>query len=168
MRFFIRSSNISHNWNNVPWVPFNPGAELSVRGRYIQLAADFYPSWDGETSPYLSELRVIYMAAEPPLPPSLVIASAKDGAVELSWRASPSRDVGGYLVYYGTAKGEYFGQLSPIDVGNYTSIRIDNLNNGTLYYFAVAAYNNQERWMVFPDPGEFSRELIVRPLRMLE
>ncbi|MDR0496534.1 MAG: fibronectin type III domain-containing protein [Treponema sp.] len=171
MRFFIRVSNSSYRWNDVPWVPINPGVELAgVRGRYIQLAADFYPGWNGETSPYLSELNVIYKAAEPPPPPTLVTARARDGAVELSWRASPSREVGGYLVYYGTTRGEYFGnyaiidntiQVSPINTGNRTSIRIEGLKNGTLYYFAVAAYGSQNG---LPEPGEFSREAAARPL----
>ena len=168
IRFFIRVSNNPHYWNDALWVPFNPGTDMAIQGRYIQIAADFYPGWDGETSPYLSELRVIYKPAESALPPARLVATAKDGAVELSWRASPTRDVMGYLVYYGTASGEYFGQLSPIDAGNNTSIRIDNLNNGTLYYFTVAAYNSLEVWTHLPDPGEFSRETAARPLRMVE
>ena len=196
IRFSIRTSNEPYRWNDIPWIPVKPGAELpdSPRGRYIQIAADIYPGEDGETSPYLSELRVVYSAAEPPLPPIQVIAEAKDGAVELSWKASPSRETGGYLVYYGTARGEYFGDNailtnnngrlppleSPIDVGNRTTVRIDGLNNGTLYFFAVAAYSRPGITGESPDggvlepgrqviePGEFSREAAARPLRMAE
>jgi len=186
MRFFIRTSNDPYRWNDVPWVPVSPGKDLpdTFRGRFVQIAADFYPSGDGEASPYLSELNVIYRAADAPPPPTQVMAVAKDGAVELSWKASPSKDAGGYLVYYGTAKGEYFGdqavltygagdlqlqKQSPVDVGNRTSVRIDGLRNGTLYYFAVAAYNKPYVYsMNVPDPGEFSRETAARPLRMAE
>ena len=186
LRFFIRISNSPYLWNDVPWIPFDPGTALpdSIRGRYIQVAADFYPGEDGETSPYLAELRLIYNAAEPPPPPTRVSAVAKNGAVELSWNESPSRSVGGYLVYYGTAKGEYFGDrgilagtvqvvppASPIDAGNLTSVRIEGLNNGTLYYFAVAAYNRPEipnTGERAPEPGDFSREVAARPLRMAE
>jgi hypothetical protein len=167
IKFFIRLSNSPYRWNEVPWVPFSPGMELQqFRGRYVQLAVDFYPGADGETSPYLSELRVIYSAAEPPPPPAYVAAVARDGAVELTWRASPSRDVGGYYVYYGTASGDYLEAKSPLDAGSKTSIIIDGLKNGTLYYFAVAAYNkpnNEDRTFV-PEPGEFSREAAARPL----
>ena len=53
---------------------------------------------------------------------------------------------------------------SPLDVGDHTSVRIDGLNNGTLYYFAVAAYNKPEHTLA-PEPGEFSREVAARPLR---
>jgi len=185
IRFFIRLSNSPYRWNEVPWIPFNPGTELhQFRGRYVQIAADFYPGADEETSPYLSELRVIYSAAEPPPPPTYVAAVAKDGAVELIWRASPSRDVGGYYVYYGTASGDYLEAKSPIDAGNRTSLLIDGLKNGTLYYFAVAAYGkveNEERAFLserdrdpsvrtfqirqqVSEPGEFSREVAARPL----
>jgi len=125
---------------------------------------------------------VVYHAAEPPPPPSQLVAVARDGAVELSWRASPSRELGGYFVYFGTAPGEYFGEhaiidnmvrASPIDVGNRTSVRIDGLTNGTLYFFAVAAYNrpqtsNDGARIVLPESGEFSREVAARPLRMAE
>ena len=168
IRFFARVSNNPHRLDDAPWTPFIPGTELAIQGRYIQIAADFYPGWEGETSPYLSELRVIYRAAEPPIPPTRVVATARDGAVELSWRASSTRDVQGYLVYFGTASGEYFGSASPIDAGNHTSIRIDNLKNGTLYYFVVAAYNTMDAWSALPEPGEFSREVVARPLRMAE
>jgi hypothetical protein len=184
MRFFVRASNSAYRWNDAPWIPVNPGVELdgTVRGRYIQVAADFYPGESGETSPYLSELKVVYKAAEPPSPPSLVTAVAKDGAVELSWRASTSRNADGYLVYFGTAKGEYFGNqagfTSPFNVGNLTSCRIEGLDNGTLYYFTVAAYCKPDeedylamtalpgRECALPDPGEFSMEAAARPLRM--
>jgi len=185
IKFFIRLSNSPYNWNGIPWIPFNPGTELQqFRGRYVQLAADFYPGADEETSPYLSELKVIYSAAEPPPPPAYVTAVAWDGAVELVWKASSSRDVGGYYVYYGTASGDYLEAKSPIDAGNRTSILVSGLKNGTLYYFAVAAYNkleSEERTSLserdrefsvsafqtrrqMPEPGEFSREVAARPL----
>jgi len=189
LRFFIRTSNSPYRWNDIPWVPVNPGTDLSNSffGRYVQIGVSFYPGEYGETSPYLSELRIIYSAAEPPSPPTQVIVVADNGAVDLSWKASPSKNVGGYYVYYGTARGEYFGndmpggsaRASPIDAGNRTSIRIEGLNNGTLYYFAVAAYNRPESsnagermpemgriepgHMVL-EPGEFSREVAARPL----
>jgi hypothetical protein len=189
IQFFVRAGDSSYRWNEIPWIPVNPGTELeTVRGRYVQIAADFYPGWDGETSPYLSEVRLTYHAAEPPPPPARVFAAAKDGAVELSWKPSPSGEVGGYLVYYGTGSGEYFGdyaiietaisgsafqpriRTSPIDAGNRTSIRIEGLNNGTLYYFTVAAYArpavSKPDAAFAPEPGEFSRETAARPLRM--
>jgi hypothetical protein len=73
------------------------------------------------------------------------------------------------MVYYGTARGEYFGEgairgASPIDAGKRTSLRIEGLRNGVLYYFAVAAYDRPEPF----HGGELSREVSARPLRMAE
>ena len=178
IKFYVRISNSPYLWNEIPWIPIESGTDLQenyFQGRYIQIASDFYPGADGESSPYLSELRVIYNAAEAPPPPAQVMAMAKDGAVELSWRASPSRDVGGYMIYYGNSRGEYFGnyailesavRASPIDAGNRTKVLIEGLNNGALYYFAVAAYNRPESPDALPEPGEFSQEAIARPLSL--
>ena len=168
LRLFVRMSNSPYNWNDVPWIPFRSGSSLpdTFCGRYIQIGMDFYPGEDGETTPYLSELKITYNAAEPPSPPARVSAVPKNGAVELSWNPGPSKDTGGYLVYFGTSRGEYFGDngiiVSPVDAGKRTSIRIDGLNNGTLYYFTVAAYNITPG-INLKEPGAFSREIAARP-----
>ena len=178
IRFYARISNSPYLWNDVPWILVEPGKELTegFRGRYMQIAADFYPAANGEVSPYLSELRIIYNAAEAPPPPTQLMAVAKNGAVELSWKESPSRNVGGYMIYYGNEKGEYFGSSavldsavrpSPIDVGSRTTVTIEGLSNGVLYYFTVAAYNKPDLPDALPEPGEFSREAAARPLAAL-
>jgi hypothetical protein len=176
MQFFVRCSNNPYRWDSA-WYPVTPGADIegSVSGRYVQLAVDFYPSADGETSPFLEELRVIYMPDEPPLPPARLTAVAMDGAVQLQWRNSPDSNTTGYLVYYGFTGADYFGEgaalgVSPIDVGKRNSVVIDGLKNGTLYYFRVAAYSHKD-----PDAitalhrteyhiGDFSAEVRARPL----
>jgi hypothetical protein len=170
LQFFVRTADSLYRGPG-EWQPFIPGREIAgeLRGRFIQIGAAFYPSGDGETTPYLEELRVLYQPDLPPLPPTLVTAIPLDGGVNLSWKGSPDTDVTGYLVYYGLSPGEYFGDhamlgVSPVDVGKRTSVRIDGLRNGTLYYFAVAAYDRVNP----PRPGMFSREITARPLRMLE
>jgi hypothetical protein len=171
LRFFVRANNTPYRWNEVPWVPVAAGVDLgeTFAGRYVQVAADFYPSGNGEATPYLDELRIVYQANEPPPPPALVTAIAKDGAVELSWKQVSSKDLGGYFIYYGTSSGEYFGEhailegremKSPIDTGLRNSVRIEGLKNGTLYYFAVAAYDK-----TLKEAGMFSREAAARPLQ---
>jgi hypothetical protein len=164
LQFFIRTSNLPYTWTT-DWQPFVPGADLGekYRGRYVQFAVQFYPSGDGEATPYLDEIRIIYRSNEPPLPPTLVTAIARNGAVDLSWKASPDIDTTGYFVYYGTASGVYFGESailgsSPIDVGKRIGVHIDGLKNGVLYYFAVAAYDTPNH------VGAFSREVTARPL----
>jgi hypothetical protein len=168
VQFFIRATDTRWKINESEWRPFEPGTEFSgdIRGRYIQLAAAFYPSGDGEAAPYLDEIRVVYQRDDPPLPPSWVTAVARNGAVEISWKPSPDKDVSGYLVYFGTSSGDYFGEstiqgVSPINAGRGTSIRINGLKNGTLYYFAVAAYDRMNP----ANAGNFSREIMARPLK---
>jgi hypothetical protein len=164
MQFFLRCSDNPYRWDS-RWQPVTPGADLTgaVQGRYVQLAVDFYPSANGESSPYLEELRITYRPDEPPLPPAQLTAVAADGAVQLRWKSSPDSSARGYLVYYGTASDDYFGEdaalgISPIDVGRQTSININGLKNGTLYFFRVAAYSRPAH------VGEFSREARARPL----
>ncbi|MDR2740488.1 MAG: hypothetical protein LBB68_11760 [Treponema sp.] len=173
IQFFIRAVDTPYQWpeSESGWLPFELGTDFTgnIRGRYVQLAAAFYPSGDGEAAPYLDEIRVVYQRDDPPLPPSMVTVAAKDGAVDISWRASPDPDVSGYLVYFGTVSGEYFGKsdilgVSPINVGKRTSVRIDGLKNGVLYYFAVAVYDRLNP----ANAGVFSREVSARPLRIVE
>jgi hypothetical protein len=176
MQFFIRGSNNPYRWDSA-WFPVTPGLDIegSVSGRYVQLAVDFYPSADGEASPYLEELRVTYYPDEPPLPPARLTAVALDGAVQLQWKSSPDANTQGYLIYYGTTGGDYLGEdaalgVSPVDVGKRNSVVIEGLKNGTLYYFRVAAYTNKnpDRAVVSHAEtrhiGDFSTEVRARPL----
>jgi len=57
--------------------------------------------------------------------------------ITLEWRAS-SGDVAGYNVYQGTSSGDYDVTL---DVGNWTSVTIADLEDGEAYYFSVTAYD---------------------------
>jgi hypothetical protein len=177
IQFFIRAADNPYRWTNDDWRTVVPGTKLpdTLKGRYVQVAAVLYPSGDGETSPYLEEIRLLYRPNRPPRPPSQVMAVASDGTVSLSWKTSPD-GAAGYLVYYGTARGEYFGDgatlgASPLDAGKRDSLRIEGLRNGTVYYFAVAAYSlNSPPEASSPGGperhvGEFSRELSARPLR---
>jgi hypothetical protein len=171
IQFFFKAGEDPYQFNRAPWIPVTPGTELSgrIRGRYIQLAAAFYPGRDCETGPYLEEIRIIYESNEAPYPPSLVTAKALDGAVELNWRASPDSDTTGYMVYYGTSSGVYYGEGavqggSPVDAGKRTSLRLEGLKNGVLYFFAVAAYDGSGGLHA----GKFSKEVTARPLRTSE
>ena len=178
MQFFIRSSDNPYHWDN-QWHPITPGTDLNgtVKGRYVQIAVDFYPSANGETSPYLEELCITYFPDEPPMPPSQLTAVAMNGAVQLRWKSSPNQNVQGYLVYYGTSSDDYFGEdsllgSSPIDAGRNNTISIDGLKNGILYYFRVAAYSHYDAsFHASPfhassyHAGEFSREVSARPLQ---
>ena len=172
VQFFIRSGEEPYRFDQLPWIPVIPGEKITtaVQGRYVQVAAAFYPSGDCETSPYLEEIKIIYNRNDPPYPPSLVTARPLDGAVELSWRPSPDENARGYLIYYGTSSGVYYGEGallggSPIDAGNRTSLRIEGLRNGTLYFFVIAAYDRTGSRSEDLNAGSFSREVSARPLK---
>ena len=167
LNFFIRSSENPWLLNNNPWVRFVPGESITgITGRYVQVAADFYPSSDGESSPYLEQLNIVFLPGESPLPPRNVTAAAFDGGVHLRWRHSPNTN-SGYFVYYSTVRGELFGDdaiqgVSPIDVGMTDGIVINGLKNGTLYYFRVAGYEYVPGSSI--KTGDFSAEVTARPL----
>jgi hypothetical protein len=164
IRFFIRTSASPYLWDESGWQIFTPGTAMNtVNGRYIELAVEFYPGAGFETTPYLETLNVVFAKKAPPEPPPFIRAEAEDGGVKLSWKPSKDRSTKGYLVYYGLAPGDYFGEgaslgASPIDAGSRLSLNIDNLKNGVLYYFSVRSYDSTGA------PGDFSREIFARPL----
>jgi len=169
MNFFIRAGENPYLLKNSPWVMFTPGSDIrGVSGRYAQIAVDFYPSSDGECSPYLEQINIVFHQGEPPMPPRNLTAIACDGGVQLRWRNSITAGTAGYLVYYSSVRGELFGNdsslgASPIDVGLTNNFYVEGLKNGTLYYFRVAAYD-LITGDINPDVGEFSAEVTARPL----
>ena len=60
------------------------------------------------------------------------------GTVTLAWDPSPSPDVVGYVVVYGTLPGIYPYTVS---AGTHTFATVDGLAAGVKYYFAVEAYS---------------------------
>ena len=64
--------------------------------------------------------------------PTTAIAAS----VTLRWQANSEPDISGYNVYFGTQSRDYG---SPIPAGNTTSYTVDNLTEGTTYYFALTA-----------------------------
>jgi PKD repeat protein len=66
--------------------------------------------------------------------------------VTLSWDppttnedSTTLNDLGGYVIYLGTAPGNY---SESIDVGDVNTYNVDQLTGGLNYYFVVTAYNN--------------------------
>jgi hypothetical protein len=163
--------------SDTDWVPFRPAGDLpeTVRGRYVQLMVELFPDGTRTRSPRVSSIRVVYEPNIPPVPPAGLLASPGNGKVTLSWRKSTEPGVRGYMVYYGEAPSTYLGASSalgagasagdsPIDAGESTRIEIGNLANGTLYYFAVVAYDSSEP----RQQSAFSAEVSARPSRMFK
>ena len=76
---------------------------------------------------------------------SLIISPAAPGAsanqsVALGWNPSPSTDVAGYKIYYGTASHNY---TNSVMVGNVTNATISGLVAGQTYYFAATAFDDR-------------------------
>jgi hypothetical protein len=146
------------------WKPLTPGAALDAgaRGRFVQLRADLMS--DGAVSPALSRLRVVYEPNTPPPPPARVVALAGDRSIALSWQRVREDDVAGYLVYYGTEPGSYYGTdsavgPSPVDAGNAVELTLKGLTNGRLYYVTVVSYDQ-----AYPrQQSRFSPEVTARP-----
>jgi hypothetical protein len=95
------------------------------------------------------------------------VAIPGDGEVTLRWNAVPEADLQGYTVFYGTRSGRYFGTeasvgASPALIGERTEVTIDGLDNGTLYYFAIASRDASST------TGEsvLSSEVTARPSRL--
>ncbi len=73
----------------------------------------------------------------------------------LAWDPNTEPDLFGYLVYYGTASGEY---VDSIDVGNITTYRLDDLLDGVTYFIAVTAYDTSG------NESDFSEEVSGLPV----
>ena len=58
--------------------------------------------------------------------------------VTLEWDANTEQDLAGYTIYQGTSSRNYDASM---DIGNWISATIANLEDNETYYFAVAAYD---------------------------
>ena len=166
--FFVRSGDNFFNWtDNYPeWKSVKSGELISgVNGLYFQVAAELLPDGNGGISPSITEIALTFEELPEPLPPFVVKAVAGNACVTVSWNYSVDDTAGGYYLYYGNRPGEYLGRIavegeSPIDVGNTTSFTVTGLENGKIYYFALAAWSAHDKRVV----GELSKEVFARPL----
>lgn len=171
VQFYVRAGENMFDWtSDYPvWKPVKNGEKIAgIQGRYFQVAADLYTDGLGLSTPKITEIILHYQENRPPVPPYAIFATAYEGAVELNWSQSADGRACGYYVYYGETPGEYLGSVavegySPIDVKKNVSTRISGLENGRIYYFAVAAYGDESGDIV----GALSREVYARPTRGL-
>ena len=171
VEYYVRSSESPFDWSETQpeWKVFTPGESLSdVDGVWFQLAADLYTDGACSISPSVSEFTITYEEYELPVMPYNLKAVAGDGYVDLSWSGTAGNSLSntaGYILYYGKRPGEYLGNdaaegSSPIYVGNKESIRISGLENGKIYYFAVAGVSVSSPQLI----GPLSSEVYARPL----
>ena len=68
--------------------------------------------------------------------------------VTLEWSANTEQDLAGYIIYQGTSSRDYDASM---DVGNWTSATIANLEENEAYYFAVTAYDTDGNESFYSD-----------------
>jgi hypothetical protein len=169
--YYILSENAALHLPDDPgWRIFEPGEPLpdDAEGRFLTLMTRLFPDGRERRSPVLSEMRIIYQPDFPPQTPAAITADPGNGSVTLTWSRVTDDDLAGYLVYYGTRPGRYFGTdsgsgPSPVDAGMSTELTLEGLANGKLYYFSVVAYDDSTP----SHRSGFSDEVSARP-SMLE
>lgn len=80
--------------------------------------------------------------------PQNLMANTGSGYVDLKWDISTESDLAGYNIYYGKTSGQYTRRKT---VGQVDRYRIEELNNGEAYYFAITAYDTLSRESDYSD-----------------
>lgn len=165
--FYFKIAENSADFRNTDWTPFVPGTPFSAapRGRFVVLRMELFPDGNQAESPRISDLSLVYEKNSPPPAPSFLAAIPGDGKIQLRWSPVPDSNVLGYNIHYGTRPGVYDGNEagpSPLKVGKVTSLALEGLTNGKLYYFVVSAYDGMSDYI----SADFSRETSARPSRL--
>lgn len=167
VHYYVRSGDNQFNWtSDYPrWKKVTPGQKISgVTGLYFQVACNLFSDGSGNRTPSVSQIDLVLTPMQTPRPPYKLNVLKGDRSVTLKWSASTDENIGGYYVYYGTKSGEYLGKRaiegsSPVDVGDNLSCTLQGLQNGKIYYFAVATYSAIDENI----SGDLSREVYARP-----
>jgi Fibronectin type III domain/Divergent InlB B-repeat domain len=100
------------------------------------------PCFSDRTAPFFRYRRVAlywkFASATAPLLGGAVSFCDAGQSVTLAWDRNAEQDIASYKLYYGTQSGRPSQSLG---VGNVTTATITNLNDGTTYFFAIAAVN---------------------------
>jgi hypothetical protein len=168
--YFIRASDSPFSNDasfGLPWIELDPKERFDpeVKGRFVQLSLEMYPDGTKTVSPNVSRITLVAETRLPPPAPIGLVATPGNGTVTLAWKRVNYEGIKGYRIYYGEEPGKYDGKGSasgdsPIDAGTPTRFEVRGLSNGTLYYFAIVAYDSEE----FPNVSNFSNEVNARPL----
>ncbi len=167
--YYILSNNLEDLFDNNNWIKFLPSKLLlsKNKGRYFSLKMELLTNSNQQKTPLISKALISYKKNTPPIAPILLKASGGDSSVTLSWQELSEQDIEGYLIYYGSEIGVYFGSEaiegeSPLVIKGKknTNLTIHGLNNDQLYHFSIAAYDGAG----VDYPGVLSDEITSRPV----
>lgn len=160
---FARASEeiFDENDNTIPWIKATESTVL--KGRYLQWKLKLYPSFNGNYTPLVYDLKYDFVPNYPPSKPARVSYELLgNGKVLIKWEKNLESDIKGYYVYYGKKSRFYIDHdaeegASPIFTkDNYIILTLPKYIQ---YYISVRtvdkAYINQK--------SVFSDEIIVRP-----
>lgn len=162
VRLYYRAANryFLADDDKMPWVQVKNKGEIKKVARYIQIKTVLNTDGSANSNVSLRNLSINYNVIEAPLQVTGLKAYALNGKVRLVWdKVSDESGVIGYKIYYGTKSGIYFGEISPIVIGNQNEYVVENLKNNTLYYFTISAFDEFGQ----THESRFAKEVYARP-----
>ena len=114
---------------------------LSKKTNYQIWVRAFNDAGDGISSASIVVKTLAYSTA-PKQPVNITASSNTSNSVKVNWDGSPSDDVAGYYIYFGTS--DDVNAAKKLDLAyakNATSATITGLKEKTTYYFWVTAFN---------------------------
>jgi len=133
------------NTLTVPQMSMGKRVAYALAPLVVLLLIDMVPTAHAADIIPLSSSKIALADTTSPSDITNLKAVPADGAATLTWDvATDNVAVKGYKVYYGAKSvtqdgGSY--DSGPIDVGNKINYTVNNLTNGTKYYFTVTAYD---------------------------
>ncbi|HBE03680.1 MAG TPA: hypothetical protein DC049_14595 [Spirochaetia bacterium] len=159
-RIFTRSAGDFFLPDNekIPWREIKSGdLETDPPARYYQFRLMF--NNDGQQRNFITKISINYDIDIPPLSPVFHSIDTGPGSIDISWKKNTEADIAGYRIYYAREKFKHPLQIIEISPEK-TGWKISGLENGRLYYFALAAYDyagkdNESEWseIKFAVPG---------------
>lgn len=138
--YYLHYGTQSGSYDSVVWVETGTEADVhQLADGVTYFFAVTATNSSGLESALSAELAYIIPPIAPPQAAPVIQQIFPDDRVTLAWDASPSADVAGYKVYYGTQSGQYDHWM---DAGAAGTADIGGLVEGLTYYFAVAAYSS--------------------------
>lgn len=161
---FARASEeiFDENDDTIPWEQITSNGPV-LKGRYVQWKLKLFPSFNGEYSPLVYDLKYDFVPNYPPSKPTgLTYELLGNGKILIKWDKNLESDIKGYYVYYGKRSRFYIdhdakeGDSPIFTTNNYITLTLDKFIQ---YYISIRAvddaYINQK--------SVFSDEIIVRP-----